>query len=211
MEFRHSMGVCWNSWGRVKYCKYCSLCEKQWTICKNMAAILWSTLELYGIENRIMAIMMDNASNNDTIMEAIESWCCAAGIKLSAQKSCMHCMPHTIHIVAIKLLEGIGIISKDNSAQAQATNYQDEVNVEVECDYDMDIAQEMEGEDSDVVNESLSNDIQLAVYKLCKIVCSVHASPQCHQHWYQEVDRMNVQLFLTEKKSALMLILDVKT
>ena len=47
--------------------------------------------------------------------------------------------------------------------------------------------------------------------QLRKIVRSVRASPQRRQHWYQEVDRMNVQLLPTEQKSALMLILDVKT
>jgi hypothetical protein len=50
-----------------------------------------------------MVIMMDNASNNDTMMEAIESWCHEAGIEFSAQKSHMHCMPHTIHLMAIKV------------------------------------------------------------------------------------------------------------
>lgn len=144
--------------------------------------------------SQIMVIMMDNASNNDTMIESIQSQCHEAGIKFSAQKSCMHCMPHTIHLAAIKvcsitnffgldtgvndfkykqLLEGISIISKDNSAQAQATNYQDEVNVGVEHEYNMDTAQEMEGEDSDVVNERPSNDIQTAVYKVSEIVPTV--------------------------------------
>jgi len=53
--------------------------------------------------SQIMAIMMDNASNNDTMMEAIESRCHEAGIEFSAQKSRMHCMPHTIHLAAIKV------------------------------------------------------------------------------------------------------------
>ena len=52
--------------------------------------------------SQIMAIMMDNASNND-MMESIESQCCEAGIKFSAQKSHMHCMHQTIHLVAIKV------------------------------------------------------------------------------------------------------------
>jgi G:T-mismatch repair DNA endonuclease (very short patch repair protein) len=50
-----------------------------------------------------MAIMMDNASNNDTMMEAIESRFHEAGIEFSAQKSRMRCMPHTIHLAAIKV------------------------------------------------------------------------------------------------------------
>lgn len=154
-----------------------------------------AVLTLFSLTNvsQIMAIMMDNASNNDTMMETIESQCHEAGIEFSAQKSRMRCMPHTIHLAAIKvcsivsffglsigvndfkykqLLEGIGIISKDDSAQAQATNfnYQDEVNAGVEREYDMDTAQEVEGEDSDVINERPSNDIQTAVYKVSEIV-----------------------------------------
>ena len=31
-----------------------------------------------------MAIVMDNASNNDTMMEVIENLCCMAGINFSA-------------------------------------------------------------------------------------------------------------------------------
>jgi len=49
-------------------------------------------------------------------------------------------------------------------------NYQDEVNVGVEHEYDMDPAQEVEGEDSDVINEQPSNDIQMAVYKVSEIM-----------------------------------------
>ena len=50
-----------------------------------------------------MAIMMDNASNNDTMMEAIEDRCHAAGIQFSAAQARMRCMPHTIHLAAIKV------------------------------------------------------------------------------------------------------------
>ena len=46
---------------------------------------------------------MDNASNNDTMMEVIEDQCCMAGIKFSAKEARMHCMPHTIHLAAIKV------------------------------------------------------------------------------------------------------------
>jgi len=64
-----------------------------------------AVLTLFSVTNvsQIMAIMMDNASNNDTMMEAIESRCHEAGIEFSAQKSRMRCMPHTIHLAAIKV------------------------------------------------------------------------------------------------------------
>ena len=47
-----------------------------------------------------MAIMMDNASSNDALMEALES---EAGMEFSASDSWIHCMPHTIHLAAIKV------------------------------------------------------------------------------------------------------------
>jgi len=50
-----------------------------------------------------MAVMMDNASNNDTLMEALESKCHEAGMEFSASDSRMRCMPHTIHLAAIKV------------------------------------------------------------------------------------------------------------
>lgn len=64
-----------------------------------------AVLTLFSLTNvsQIMAIMMDNASNNDTMMEAIESRCHEAGVKFSAKKSRMRCMPHTIHLAAIKV------------------------------------------------------------------------------------------------------------
>lgn len=50
-----------------------------------------------------MAIMMDNATNNDTMIKAIETRCQEAGIKFRADYSRMRCMPHTIHLSAIKV------------------------------------------------------------------------------------------------------------
>jgi hypothetical protein len=50
-----------------------------------------------------MAMMMDNASNNDTMMEAIETRCLEMGINFSATQSRMRCMPHTIHLACIKV------------------------------------------------------------------------------------------------------------
>jgi hypothetical protein len=42
--------------------------------------------------------------------------------------------------------------------------------VGIEREHDMDTAQEVEGEDSDIINERPSNDIQTAVYKVSEIV-----------------------------------------
>ncbi|KAI9441139.1 hypothetical protein F5148DRAFT_988974, partial [Russula earlei] len=103
---------------------------------ENMAEVVWETLELYGLKGRIIAITMDNASNNDTMMTTLEACCYAEGIRLSARDSCMRCMPHTIHLAALKLLEAIGAISKRDSEKSAACggNYQDEVTVRANDD-----------------------------------------------------------------------------
>ncbi|KAF8812113.1 hypothetical protein BYT27DRAFT_7087987, partial [Phlegmacium glaucopus] len=36
---------------------------------ENMAEVVWETLKQYGIENQIFAFMLDNASNNDTMVD----------------------------------------------------------------------------------------------------------------------------------------------
>jgi hypothetical protein len=53
---------------------------------------------------QIIAIVMDNASNNNTLMTSLESRCSQRGISFSAQDARMRCMPHTIHLAAIKVL-----------------------------------------------------------------------------------------------------------
>jgi hypothetical protein len=53
--------------------------------------------------SQIIAIVMDNASNNNTLMTSLEQRCQERGISFSAQDAHMHCMPHTAHLAAIKV------------------------------------------------------------------------------------------------------------
>jgi hypothetical protein len=50
-----------------------------------MAEVVWKTLEMYGLLGRVIAFIMDNATNNDTMVESIEARCKAIGIKFSAK------------------------------------------------------------------------------------------------------------------------------
>jgi hypothetical protein len=52
---------------------------------------------------QIIAVTMDNASNNDTLMAVLEARCHAEGMTFSALDSRMRCMPHTIHLAALKV------------------------------------------------------------------------------------------------------------
>ncbi|KAJ7934291.1 hypothetical protein B0H13DRAFT_1560409, partial [Mycena leptocephala] len=66
--------------------------------CENMAAAVWETLENFGLIGRITAFVMDNATNNDTLVAAFEHRCRQLKISFSARDARMRCMPHTIHL-----------------------------------------------------------------------------------------------------------------
>ena len=102
-----------------------------------MAEAVWETLKRYKIEDRIMAIMADNASNNDTMIDEIVALAREdeKAIELNAQWIRMRCMPHTVHLAALKvcssiplpasinvfffqLLEGVGAISAAEGRKA---------------------------------------------------------------------------------------------
>ncbi|KAJ7741767.1 hypothetical protein DFH07DRAFT_695537, partial [Mycena maculata] len=53
--------------------------------------------------HQVIAFMMDNATNNDTLVEAIERLCLAKKIKFSAQNSRLRCMPHTVDLAVIQI------------------------------------------------------------------------------------------------------------
>ena len=86
----------------------------------NLAGALWETLTMFGIENwvchlifymrvyltvvlQIMAIMMDNASNNNTLIQGIVGLEEQKGISLNAQWICLRCMLHTVHLAVLKV------------------------------------------------------------------------------------------------------------
>jgi hypothetical protein len=102
--------------------------------------------------------MLDNASNNDTFVEGIERRAKKAGVPFNASWARLRCMPHTIHLAAIKvwflttlhmsayvflnleLLEAIGAISsaEGKKAASRAGNYQDATTASLDRDLDHD-------------------------------------------------------------------------
>ncbi|PBK91178.1 hypothetical protein ARMGADRAFT_932826, partial [Armillaria gallica] len=53
----------------------------------NMAEVVWATLKAFGLTDQIMAFVMDNATNNDTMVKRIEDLCWEQGISFSAKES----------------------------------------------------------------------------------------------------------------------------
>jgi len=47
--------------------------------------------------------MMDNASNMDTFVEAIQQLAEAVNISFNATWARLRCMPHTVHLAAIEV------------------------------------------------------------------------------------------------------------
>ena len=54
---------------------------------------------------QVMAINCDNATNNDTMMDALERHCCAhkPAIPFSTKVAQMWCVPHTVHLAALQV------------------------------------------------------------------------------------------------------------
>lgn len=52
---------------------------------------------------------LDNASNNDTMVESLEKCCKAHGIQFSAAVARMRCLPHTIHLAALQVRHELSI------------------------------------------------------------------------------------------------------
>ena len=53
--------------------------------------------------NQIMAFMTDNASNNDTLIDSIVALAKSEHIRLNAKWIRLRCMPHTVHLAALKV------------------------------------------------------------------------------------------------------------
>ncbi|KAF9546590.1 hypothetical protein CPC08DRAFT_617387, partial [Agrocybe pediades] len=65
---------------------------------ENMAEAVWETLTSLGIEDRIFAFVLDNASNNDTMVEGIKHCAAEKGIEMNATWARLRCMLHTVHL-----------------------------------------------------------------------------------------------------------------
>ncbi|KAK6981508.1 Transposase-like protein, partial [Favolaschia claudopus] len=180
---------------------------------ENMAEVIWESLERYGLIGRVMAFMMDNASNNDTLVAAFERRCTEAGIRFSATDSRLRCMPHTIHLAVLQLLEAIGAVEKDSrTKKSKATPYQDIVSASPDPNELDDAAAVGVDEDEDeepeptaAAPEAIPAGIKGSVKKLRKVIRSARSSPQRRRQWYELLSPRKIVL------GVHMLILDVKT
>ncbi|KAJ3004761.1 hypothetical protein NUW54_g4661 [Trametes sanguinea] len=184
---------------------------------ENMADVVWRTMAMYGITDRVLAINCDNATSNDTLLAEIEHRCNEVGIPFSATNARMRCVPHTVHLSAIELLATLGIIKKSDANQAASSrsNYQDSVTAPTDREYDNLAGAQGESE-SDIAADAMSSDPHHNMLDaLRKVIRAVRASPQRRQAWLAEVKRSLATSTTTpatsDHEAPLMLILDVPT
>ncbi|KAF8152314.1 hypothetical protein B0H34DRAFT_663907, partial [Crassisporium funariophilum] len=110
------------------------------------------------------------ASNNDTMVAGIVRTAAKVGIVLNADWMRLRCMPHTIHLAAIKLLEAIGAISKSDlqKARSRSSSYQEIVTAPIGRNDDDNAAGQEDGsiDKNNTVIDGTGN-ILSAVEKVC--------------------------------------------
>ncbi|KAJ6479359.1 hypothetical protein DFH09DRAFT_951437, partial [Mycena vulgaris] len=153
---------------------------------------------------KIIAFVMDNATNNDTLVDAFARKCRENGIAFEARHARMRCMPHTIHLAALKLLEAIGALTKEERIKVKGNSrdsaYQDSATESTSRNAD-----NLATHESDSPDDTGS----VKPTSLRKIVRHVRSSPQRRAIWKKEVRDANEQA--GNDDSSLILILDVKT
>ncbi|KAJ7321010.1 hypothetical protein DFH08DRAFT_671327, partial [Mycena albidolilacea] len=180
---------------------------------ENMAAAVWDTVQNFGIAGRITAFVVDNATNNDTMVEAFERRCHEKDIPFLCRDARMRCMPHTIHLSALKLLEAIGMLTKEETKKSKSrdTVYQDAATESLSDECENGAAQMDDGEPEPERTPPTSG-VRLAIFKLRKIVRHVRSSPQRRKTWKKrKTSATGTRVLDLDKEQVLMLILDVKT
>ena len=59
---------------------------------------------LNGFLSQVMAFMLDNASNNDTLVDGVVLHVIQHCISMNAKWARLCCMPHTVHLAALKVM-----------------------------------------------------------------------------------------------------------
>lgn len=73
---------------------------------ENLSCVVLTMLNEYNIRNRLGHFVMDNASNNDTMMEYISADLEADGIDYSPHKNCLRCNGHIVNLAFQAFLFG---------------------------------------------------------------------------------------------------------
>ncbi|KAJ6600738.1 hypothetical protein B0H10DRAFT_1824512, partial [Mycena sp. CBHHK59/15] len=119
-----------------------------------------------------------NPQQNDTMVEAFQRRCMERGIKFSCTNAHMRCMPHTIHLSTLKLLEAIGVLTKEEKraakSKSQGTVYQESATESLHLEADEEAGDPGDGVDNDTAKPT--NMIGCAVFNVFGIPLKYHTS-----------------------------------
>ncbi|KAJ7171891.1 hypothetical protein C8R43DRAFT_944431 [Mycena crocata] len=164
---------------------------------ENMADVVWDTVTKFGLCNRIIVFVMDNTTNNDTLVEAFKRKCHELNIAFESK-----------HAHNSLLLEAIGALMKEEHKKAVATSCklacQDSTTESLLAKADNHNCQSGDSPDDAAANLNAAGAtlakptslIGLAVFKHCAA-------------WKKEIKDVNANT--RTEDSILMLIPDVKT
>ncbi|CAE6524483.1 unnamed protein product [Rhizoctonia solani] len=79
----------------------------------NLARVLFGILSEYNILDKIGTITLDNASNNDTMMEDLERRMCEAGHTFDKDGNRVRCFPHIINLAVNAICDALGATGDD--------------------------------------------------------------------------------------------------
>lgn len=178
---------------------------------ENLAHAVYDTLNTYGLKGRVVAINMDNALNNDTMIEHLEALLQHDFIDFNPSYVRMRCMPHIVHLAALELLKAIGVVKDDKKYV-----YQDSVTAPLSREHDNDASGDTEELDENMAAAETLGEVLTAIPKLRNIIRAVRSSPQRQEAWLEEANaflRKTAAAFNVDLvgRPATMPILDVKT
>jgi hypothetical protein len=134
---------------------------------ENMAETAWATMEQYNLVGRVCcnacriwieltvyrSLPLSWTMRATTMLMALLEKCCnEQHVPFSATNARMQCLPHTVHLAVIKLLEGIRAMSKAEGKKASvcSINYQDNITTPLDCIYNNNTMANDEIEDLDL-------------------------------------------------------------
>lgn len=115
----------------------------------NLATAFADVLKEFGIENKILSVTCDNASNNDTMIEELEDQ-----LTGFSAVNCTHCFAHILNLVAKSLLKQFDVKTdkkdKDDLNDDEKSLLDMAQNIEAE---ELTTAQENDDEDGEIEDE----------------------------------------------------------
>ncbi|CCO35189.1 Putative AC transposase AltName: Full=ORFA [Rhizoctonia solani AG-1 IB] len=143
---------------------------------QNMAEQVASVVSELGIEDKVLALVSDNASNNGTLVTHLSNTLghLSSHLRWDSSKGHIRCLPHVIHLAVMALLLGINAIPHNTNIHDHAHDdnlftEDDAENIVADDDRE---AHEVDGGIDPLIN------LKSAIDKIRKICRIIRSSPQ---------------------------------